>query len=66
MPNHDGTGPAKGCCNQGEQKEKGGCCENQHRNHGENGKCCNGGGQHRHHGEGHAHGEGCCKKSKEE
>ena len=70
MPNHDGTGPAKGCCNKeanqeprgGANKEGGCCCENQHRNHGEDeSKCCHNGEKHRHHGEHPANG-GCCKQ----
>ena len=66
MPNHDGTGPAKGCCKDGERKGNGCGCENKQQHHGEDGKCCHNGEQHRHHGEGHANGEGCCKKSKVE
>ena len=61
MPNHDGTGPAKGCCNKEGKKESGCGCKNQHRNHGEDGsQCCHSGEKHRHHGAHSEHG-GCCK-----
>ncbi len=62
MPNHDGTGPLKGCCQNEAHKEEGCGCGKQHRNHGEDGRnCCHGGEKHRHHGEHHTNG-GCCKQ----
>ena len=68
MPNHDGTGPAKGCCKNGKQKEGGCGCENKQRHHAEgNGSCCqNGKGEgHRHHGEHAGHEGGFCCKTEE-
>ena len=66
MPNHDGTGPAKGCCNKGEQKEGGCGCENKHHHQGEgNGSCCQNGEGHRHHGEHAGREGGCCHKTEE-
>lgn len=66
MPNHDGTGPAKGCCNKGEKKEGGCGCENKHRHQGEgNGSCCHNGEGHRHHGEHAGREGGCCHKTEE-
>ena len=63
MPNHDGTGPNRGCCKQGEQGEKHNCCnkeQHQHR-HGQEGGCCG-------KGKGHGHdtqkGE-CCQKQQD-
>lgn len=66
MPNHDGTGPAKGCCHNGEHKEGGCGCENKNRHHGEEGnQCCQNGEKHRHHGEHHNGEGGCCCKREE-
>lgn len=63
MPNHDGTGPSKGCCKE-EKKQEGGCgCGGQHR-HGEGEGCCHKGEQHRHHGE-HGMSAGYCRKHEE-
>ena len=63
MPNHDGTGPAKGCCKDDTEK-KGGCgCGGEHR-HAKGEGCCHNGEQHGHHGE-HHKGEGCCHKHEE-
>ncbi|MEA4870349.1 MAG: hypothetical protein VB062_06890 [Christensenella sp.] len=61
MPNHDGTGPYKGCNQQGEPSDTHRCCnkeQNQHR-HGNDGGCC---GKGKGHGEHSAQKDGCCQK----
>jgi len=65
MPNHDGTGPAKGCCNEGEHKENGCGCANKQQHQGEEGKCCHDGEKHRHHGLHQVQEGGCCCKTEE-
>ena len=64
MPNHDGTGPNKGCCKQGETSEKHECCKNEQNQHGHghDGGCCGKGNGHGEHG---AQKGGCCQKSKD-
>ncbi|MEN6635590.1 MAG: hypothetical protein ABFC56_07070 [Clostridiaceae bacterium] len=66
MPNHDGTGPAKGCCQKGEHTEGGCGCENKQQHQADKGgQCCQNGEKHRHHGEHHDGEGGCCHKQKE-